>query len=142
VETTPQATGSGPPALRSGARPVVPGPPRGVNSTTDPWPPAGPAAAPGKLSRGYTADRDKWLKALQRVEGQVQGVSRMVEQDRYCIEVLDRISMANKALQTVALGLLSEHLAHCVAHAIDSSPNQMQSKLKEATEAIARMVRS
>jgi DNA-binding FrmR family transcriptional regulator len=96
---------------------------------------------PGEHSRGYTVDKEVWLKRLRRIEGQVRGLGRMVEQDAYCIDVLTQVSAATKALQAVALGLLTEHLGHCVAHA---GPGQdgIDAKVREASEAIARLVRS
>jgi DNA-binding FrmR family transcriptional regulator len=91
---------------------------------------------------GYTATKDAQLKRLRRVEGQVRGIARMVEEDKYCIDVLTQVSAATKALQAVALGLLDEHMAHCVAHAIEAGGEQADAKLREASEAIARLVRS
>ncbi|NUT92939.1 MAG: metal-sensitive transcriptional regulator, partial [Saccharothrix sp.] len=67
---------------------------------------------------GYTAEKDAFLKRLRRIEGQVRGLQRMVENDEYCIDVLTQISAATKALQAVSLGLLDEHLKHCVAEAV------------------------
>jgi DNA-binding FrmR family transcriptional regulator len=91
---------------------------------------------------GYHASKDAQLKRLRRVEGQVRGIARMVEQDKYCIDVLTQVSAATKALQAVALGLLDEHMAHCVTHAIEAGGEQADAKLREASEAIARLVRS
>jgi DNA-binding FrmR family transcriptional regulator len=103
--------------------------------------PTGHAEPPGEHSRGYTVDKEGWLKRLRRIEGQVRGLGRMVEEDAYCIDVLTQVSAATKALQAVALGLLTEHLGHCVAHA---GPGQdgVDGKVREASEAIARLVRS
>ena len=97
---------------------------------------------PGEHSRGYTADKEVYLKRLRRIEGQIRGLQRMVVEDAYCIDVLTQVSAATKALQSVALGLLEEHLGHCVGHAIDQGPDAMEAKVKEASEAIARLVRS
>jgi len=91
---------------------------------------------------GYADSKDAQLKRLRRVEGQVRGIARMVEQDQYCIDVLTQVSAATKALQAVALGLLDEHLAHCVANAVAAGGDERDRKLKEASEAIARLVRS
>ena len=91
---------------------------------------------------GYHATKDAHLKRLRRIEGQVRGVHRMVEEDTYCIDVLTQISAATKALEAVALALLDEHLSHCVTHAIQEGGQPAADKLKEATDAIARLVRS
>ena len=89
---------------------------------------------------GYTAEKQALLSRLRRVEGQVRGLQRMVDEDTYCIDVLTQISAATKALQAVAVGLLEDHLRHCVVQAAaEGSPD---AKIKEATAAIARLVRS
>ena len=93
-------------------------------------------------TRGYTATKDQLLKRLRRIEGQVRGLQRMVEEEQYCIDVLTQISAATKALQSVALSLLDEHLGHCVADAVREDGGDADAKLKEANEAIARLVRS
>jgi len=90
---------------------------------------------------GYAADKQALLGRLKRIEGQVRGVHRMVEQDTYCIDVLTQISAATKALQAVALGLLEGHLAHCVMEAGRTGADPA-AKVKEASDAIARLVRS
>ena len=91
---------------------------------------------------GYEANRDAVLKRLRRVEGQVRGLQRMVESEAYCIDVLTQVSAATKALQAVALALLEDHLAHCVADAAREGGAAGDAKVKEASEAIARLVRS
>ena len=91
---------------------------------------------------GYTTDKDHLLKRLRRVEGQVRGLQRMVEADTYCIDVLTQVSAATKALQAVALELLEDHMAHCVAEAIGQGGDTADAKVKEASAAIARLVRS
>jgi CsoR family transcriptional regulator, copper-sensing transcriptional repressor len=91
---------------------------------------------------GYSDNKQAHLKRLARIEGQVRGIARMVEQDQYCIDVLTQVSAATKALQAVSLGLLEEHLAHCVAHAVAAGGEEGDQKLREASEAIARLVRS
>ncbi|GAB3690149.1 metal-sensitive transcriptional regulator [Angustibacter aerolatus] len=91
---------------------------------------------------GYAATKDAQLRRLRRVEGQVRGIARMVEEDQYCIDVLTQVSAATKALQAVALGLLDEHLAHCVADAVTEGGPEREAKLREASAAIARLVRS
>lgn len=92
--------------------------------------------------RGYTGDKDAYLKRLRRIEGQIRGLHRMVENDEYCIDVLTQISAATKALQSVSLGLIDEHLKHCVAEAIAEGGDEATEKVREASEAIARLVRS
>lgn len=91
---------------------------------------------------GYDADKAAYLKRLRRIEGQVRGLARMVESDTYCIDILTQISAATKALQAVGLGLLDDHLEHCVVDAARSSPEEGQAKVAEASAAIARLVRS
>jgi DNA-binding FrmR family transcriptional regulator len=91
---------------------------------------------------GYIDDKEVIQKRLRRVEGQVRGIQRMVEEDRYCIEILEQVSAATKALQAVALGLLDDHLAHCVSDAVRKGGDEATEKLNEASAAIARLVRS
>ena len=91
---------------------------------------------------GYHDTKDAHLRRLRRIEGQVRGVHKMVEQDTYCIEVLTQISAATRALEAVALSLLDEHLSHCVTDAIHTGGDTASDKLKEASAAIARLVRS
>lgn len=90
---------------------------------------------------GYITDKAKYLNRLKRVEGQARGVYRMVDEEKYCIDILTQISALTSALQSVALGLVDDHLKHCVADAVkhDSDPS---AKLQEASNAIARLVRS
>jgi CsoR family transcriptional regulator, copper-sensing transcriptional repressor len=90
----------------------------------------------------YSDDKQALLGRLRRIEGQVRGLERMVEQDTYCIDILTQISAATRALQAVALGLLDGHLSHCVAEASAKGGDEADAKIKEATEAIARLVRS
>jgi DNA-binding FrmR family transcriptional regulator len=91
---------------------------------------------------GYVANKEDYLRRLRRVEGQVRGVARMIERDEYCIDVLTQVSAATKALQSVALGLLEEHLGHCVAEAVAEGGDSADAKVREASDAIARLVRS
>ena len=91
---------------------------------------------------GYDENKDAYLKRLRRVEGQVRGIERMVEDESYCIDVLTQISAATRALQGVALALLEDHLRHCVADAISHRGADAEEKLQEATEAIKRLVKS
>ena len=91
---------------------------------------------------GYSTDKDDVLRRLRRIEGQVRGLQRMVEDDTYCIDVLTQVSAATKALQSVALLLMQDHLGHCVADAIAEGRDAASAKITEASEAIARLVRS
>jgi CsoR family transcriptional regulator, copper-sensing transcriptional repressor len=91
---------------------------------------------------GYTQDKDAYLKRMRRIEGQVRGIGKMIEGDQYCIDVLTQVSAATKALEAVALGLLEEHLRHCVAQAAADGGPVADEKLAEASAAIARLVRS
>ena len=91
---------------------------------------------------GYVDNKQAILKRLRRAEGQVRGVARMVEEDSYCIDVLTQVSAATKALETVALALLDDHLTHCVAEASAQGGAVAEQKIREASAAIARLVRS
>lgn len=90
---------------------------------------------------GYSENKEELLKRLRRAEGQVRGIHRMIEEDTYCIDVLTQVSAATKALERVALGLLDDHLGHCVAEAASQGGEVAEVKLKEASDAIARLVR-
>ncbi|GGM89954.1 copper-sensing transcriptional repressor RicR [Lentzea pudingi] len=91
---------------------------------------------------GYTSNKEDHLRRLRRIEGQVRGLQRMIENDEYCIDVLTQISAATRALQSVSLNLLDEHLKHCVSQAITEGGTTADEKIAEATNAIARLVRS
>jgi DNA-binding FrmR family transcriptional regulator len=92
---------------------------------------------------GYSASKHEQLARLRRIEGQVRGLQRMVEQDRYCIDVLTQVASVDRALESFALGLLDEHLAHCVHDAIASGGHDAaREKIAEASAAIARLVKS
>ena len=91
---------------------------------------------------GYSADKDALLKRLRRIEGQVRGIARMVDEDIYCIDVLTQVSAATSALENVAVALVTDHLEHCVAEAAASGGEVAQEKLHEASVAIARLVKS
>jgi CsoR family transcriptional regulator, copper-sensing transcriptional repressor len=93
-------------------------------------------------TRGYAADKAGYQKRLRRIEGQVRGIARMVDEDSYCIDVLTQVSAATKALQAVALGLLEDHLTHCVRQAAEQGGPEADEKVQEAAQAIARLVRS
>ena len=94
------------------------------------------------MGPGYIDDKEALQKRLRRVEGQVRGLQRMVEEDRYCIDILEQVSAATKALQAVALVLLDDHLAHCVSAAVRQVGGEATENLNEASAAIARHVRS
>lgn len=91
---------------------------------------------------GYSDHKDDVLKRLRRVEGQVRGLQRMVESDQYCIDVLTQVSAATKALQAVAVQLLDDHLGHCVQQAIAVGGDEAREKVAEASQAIARLLRT
>ena len=93
-------------------------------------------------THGYSAHKDNYAKRLRRIEGQVRGIAKMIEDDKYCIDVLTQISAVNSAMRSVALGLLDEHLDHCVTGALAEGGDEAQVKLAEASAAIARLVRS
>src|ERR1035438_2011103 len=115
-----------PPAARAGGRrlgsPGVPTYPRSMH--------------------GYTQDKDAYLKRLRRIEGQVRGLQRMVEEDVYCIDVLTQVSAVTRALQAVALGLLEDHLGKCVTEAVRAGGDEARDSIREAAEAITRLVKS
>jgi DNA-binding FrmR family transcriptional regulator len=92
--------------------------------------------------RGYTMNKDDYLKRLRRIEGQVRGLQRMVDEDAYCIDILTQVSSATRALESVALGLLDEHVRHCVHRAATEDPAKADAMIEEATRAIERLVRS
>jgi CsoR family transcriptional regulator, copper-sensing transcriptional repressor len=91
---------------------------------------------------GYASGKDDYLKRLRRVEGQVRGLQRMVEEDTYCIDVLTQVAAVTKALQAVSLGLLEDHLARCVVDAARTGDAEARVRIREAADAIARLVRS
>jgi len=91
---------------------------------------------------GYADNRDDIQRRLRRIEGQVRGLQRLVDEDTYCIDVLTQVSATTRALESVALLMLDDHLSHCVAHAVAEGGEVADIKLKEASAAIARLVRS
>jgi len=91
---------------------------------------------------GYSMTKDDYLRRLRRIEGQVRGLQRLIEEDTYCIDVLTQISAVTSALQSVAVGLLDEHLRHCVSDALSSGSPDAAAKVAEATRAIERLVKS
>ena len=93
--------------------------------------------------RGYTMQKDDYLKRLRRIEGQVRGLQRMIDEDTYCIDILTQISAATRALQSVSIGLLEEHVSHCVMEAAaEGDEEAAKAKVAEAIKAIERLVRS
>ena len=91
---------------------------------------------------GYAENKDNYQRRLRRIEGQVRGLQRMVDEDQYCIDILTQVSAVTKALQAVAVGLLEDHLGHCVAEAIAAGDDSASAKISEASDAVARLVRS
>jgi DNA-binding FrmR family transcriptional regulator len=91
---------------------------------------------------GYSGSKDEYLARLRRIEGQVRGIARMVDEDTYCIDVLTQVAAVTKALQAVSLGLVEDHLGHCVVHAARESDEAGQEKVREAADAIARLMRA
>ena len=94
--------------------------------------------------RSYVAHgtKDAHLKRLKRIEGQVRGIARMVDEEQYCIDILTQVSAVTRALQSLSLGLLDEHLEHCVVEAVREGGDEQAIKLQEASAAIARLVKS
>ncbi len=93
-------------------------------------------------THGYIHDKDRYLTRMKRIEGQARGVHRMIEEDKYCIDILTQISALTSALEGVAMGLLDDHLKHCVVDAAKEGGPEAEEKLKEASDAIARLVKS
>ena len=102
----------------------------------------GPAAATGTAPHGYISDKDRYLARLKRIEGQARGIARMVDEEQYCIDILTQVSALTKALEGVALGLLDDHLRHCVLDAAKAGGDAAETKIAEASQAVARLVRS
>ena len=90
----------------------------------------------------YTHDKRSYLRRLRRIEGQVRGLQRMIDEDKYCIDIMTQVAAVTRALQSVALGLLEEHLSHCVTQAVAEGGDDAAEKVREASDAIARLVRS
>ncbi len=102
----------------------------------------GPSQQDLHATHGYITDKTRYLTRLKRIEGQVRGLHRMVDEEQYCIDILTQVSALTSALQGVALGLLDDHLKHCVVDAAKTDGPDADVKIKEASDAIARMVRS
>lgn len=101
-----------------------------------------PSIATTPVTHGYITEKERYLARLRRIEGQARGIHRMIEEDTYCIDILTQISAITSALENVALGLLDDHLKHCAAGAIQHDGTEAEMKLKEASDAIARLVKS
>ena len=95
-----------------------------------------------RVMPGYDMTKEDLLRRLRRIEGQVRGIAQMVEQDRYCIDVLTQVSAATKGLQSVAVGMFDDHLRHCVAEAVSKGGAESDRKLTEATAAVERLLKS
>ena len=93
-------------------------------------------------AHGYISDKDRYLARLKRIEGQARGIHRMIDEEQYCIDILTQISALTSALRNVGLGLLDDHMRHCVADAAQLGGEAADAKFKEATDAIARLMRS
>ena len=95
-----------------------------------------------QATHGYIQRKDDYLKRLRRIEGQARGLQRMVDEESYCIDILTQVTAMTKALQAVSLGLLEEHMNHCVINAAQESDEAGQVKVREAMDAVTRLVRS
>lgn len=109
-----------------------------MNTATDPTEEQACHSGP----HGYVQDKPRYLNRLKRIEGQARGISRMVDEDVYCIDILTQISALNSALENVALGLLDDHLRHCVLDAAREGGDEAEIKLKEVSDAVRRLVKS
>ena len=101
-----------------------------------------PAPDTAHAPHGYITDKDRYLNRLKRIEGQARGISKMVDEEKYCIDILTQVSAVTSALQSVSLKLLDEHLSHCVVEAARKGGPEADAKVKEASDAIARLVKS
>ncbi|MEU5214109.1 metal-sensitive transcriptional regulator [Streptomyces sp. NPDC020742] len=137
--TTTDADANGSTAAATAGHPGQPGrTPRDANETvTDNAEPSAPAGP-----HGYAQQKDAHIKRLRRIEGQIRGLQRMLEEDVYCIDILTQVSASTKGLQSFGLQLLEEHLRHCVADAAVKGPEAIDAKVQEATKAIERMLRT
>ena len=97
---------------------------------------------PTEAAHGYIGDKGHYLVRLKRIEGQARGIHRMIDADTYCIDILTQISALTSALQNVALGLVDDHLKHCVVNAAKTGGPEADEKINEASKAIARLVKS
>ncbi len=103
----------------------------------------GPMSEPAhEHQHGYIHRKDDYLRRLRRIEGQARGLQRMVEEEQYCIDILTQVAAMTKALQAVSIGLVEEHLSHCVVDAARAGGAEADEKIAEAVDAISRLVRS
>ena len=119
--------------------------PATVPDTADAHRGSGPAAvavASPQPPHGYTSRKGEHVKRLRRIEGQIRGLQRMIDEDKYCIDILTQVSAATSALKSFSLELRDEHLNHCVLHAAEHGGAEAELKVKEASAAVARLVRS
>lgn len=100
------------------------------------------APAEDRAPHGYISDKDRYLARLRRIEGQARGIYRMVDEETYCIDILTQVSALNRALEGVALGLLEDHMRHCMVDAARTGGDEAEARIKEASDAITRLVRS
>ncbi|MEU9102496.1 metal-sensitive transcriptional regulator [Streptomyces sp. NPDC048361] len=146
--TTTEAPGppvedsSAPPAPPAPAAPAAPAAAAAPTAPATAVTPAAPVTDHDRGVHGYHKQKDEHLKRLRRIEGQIRGLQRMVDEDVYCIDILTQVSASTKALQSFALQLLEEHLRHCVADAAVKGGDEIDAKVEEATKAIARMMRT
>ncbi|MET4097188.1 metal-sensitive transcriptional regulator [Arthrobacter sp. UYCu712] len=111
-----------------------------------PVPVTAPHGTDQRPQHGYTSNKEAYLRRLKRIEGQVRGIARMVDEDKYCIDILTQVAAVNKALHAVSLGLVEEHIGHCVVGAASEPDPELRAeaidlKVKEATDAIGRLLR-
>ena len=112
------------------------------DDATDPSATTSEDRGPTSSTRGYSMQKADYLRRLRRIEGQVRGLQRMIEEDTYCIDVLTQISAATRALQSVSVGLLDEHVRHCVRHAMTNDPEHAHEMVGEALKAVVRLLKS
>lgn len=120
--------------------------PAAVDTETEALAPAEASAVDPHVGHAYTTDKAAYQRRLKRIEGQVRGIARMVDEDKYCIDILTQVAAVNKALHAVSIGLLEDHISHCVVGAAkeaeaSADPAIVQDKVKEATDAIGRLLR-
>lgn len=98
--------------------------------------------APATHHHGYISEKENFLKRMGRIEGQARGITKMIDDEKYCIDILTQISALTNALKVVAVGLVDDHLNHCVLDAAKLGEVEAAAKIKEATDAISRLIRS
>ena len=95
----------------------------------------------GTHQHGYISDKERYLGRMKRIEGQARGIHRMIDEEKYCIDILTQISALNSALRNVGLGLLDDHMRHCVLDAAQAGGEEADAKMQEASQAIARLMK-